>query len=596
MKAQSLIQRITFCVLVGALFLLNPVSLFAQEPTPPPIAIAVATEAGVAWQVQVDYAYTRAILTVAGPGNLNLTLEFGPGEMPRFQFDGARLPDGNYTYELSLVPQLSPAAQAAFDAAAESHDPAVADALRASGELPSGPLSLAGTFSVTDGVVLVPEPVASSREEVGMSDRDGGITPRDQVIPDDSIVQGSQCVGFDCVNNENFSFDTIRLKENNLRIKFDDTSSTGSFPSNDWQITINDSSSGGASYFSVDDITGGKVPFKIEAGAPSNSLYVDSTKRIGIGTSTPVLDLHVTNGNTPGLRLEQTGSSGFTPQTWDVSGNEANFFIRDVTNGSKLSFRIRPGAPESSIDIASDGDIGMGTTSPAAPLHIRRTNGTAQLLVEEASSTTTFRTLALFKNNGPVFLKLQSTTDISNTTLIGSVGAVFRVVYDKNGALSIPLNVDSSGNMTLQGTLTTSGSCSSGCRARSAASNDQILAQLSNVPMVEWINTETRVTDEQAAGESVSVARLSPDFAAFHLAYGLGKDDTSIAPLDVASVALASAQALNEQMKAQQAEIDALKAENATLTERLTALEARIEELAAQAHSHSYLPNVSGGQ
>ena len=46
----------------------------------------------------------------------------------------------------------------------------------------------------------------------------------DQVIPDDLIVQGSACVGLDCVNNESFGFDTIRLKENNTRIKFDDTS------------------------------------------------------------------------------------------------------------------------------------------------------------------------------------------------------------------------------------------------------------------------------------------------------------------------------------------------------------------------------------
>jgi hypothetical protein len=58
----------------------------------------------------------------------------------------------------------------------------------------------------------------------------------DQVIPDDLIVQGSTCVGFDCVNNESFGFDTIRLKENSTRIKFEDTS-VGSFPANDWQLT-----------------------------------------------------------------------------------------------------------------------------------------------------------------------------------------------------------------------------------------------------------------------------------------------------------------------------------------------------------------------
>ena len=94
----------------------------------------------------------------------------------------------------------------------------------------------------------------------------GGKAAADQVIPDDLIVQGSGCFGFDCVNNESFGFDTIRLKENNTRIKFEDTS-VGTFPTNDWQLTANDSASGGASKFSIEDITGAKVPFTITAGA-----------------------------------------------------------------------------------------------------------------------------------------------------------------------------------------------------------------------------------------------------------------------------------------------------------------------------------------
>jgi hypothetical protein len=201
------------------------------------------------------------------------------------------------------------------------------------------------------------------------------VVPVDQVIPDDLIVQGSICAGFDCVNNENFGFDTIRLKENNLRIKFEDTS-VGTFPSVDWQLTANDSASGGANRFSIEDISNSRVPFTITANAATNSIFVDSTGRVGFRTSTPVLDLHVSTSNTPALRFEQNNSGGFTAQTWDVAGNEANFFVRDVTSGSRLPFRIRPGAPTSSIDISADGDIGMGTGSPATKLDIRGANVT----------------------------------------------------------------------------------------------------------------------------------------------------------------------------------------------------------------------------
>jgi hypothetical protein len=60
--------------------------------------------------------------------------------------------------------------------------------------------------------------------------------------------------------------------------------------------------------------------------------------------------------DTPGIRLAQAGGS-FGTQTWDVAGNEANFFVRDTTNGSTLPFRIRPGAPTSSIDVGANGNI-----------------------------------------------------------------------------------------------------------------------------------------------------------------------------------------------------------------------------------------------
>ncbi len=171
--------------------------------------------------------------------------------------------------------------------------------------------STSGVFTIDGGSVVNPHAL------------EDGLT-KDQVFLDDLIVDGSACVGQDCANGESFGFDTLRLKENNLRIKFDDTSSSSSFPNNDWQLTANDSANGGANKFSIDDITHGKTPFTVGANAPSNALYLEgSTGDVGLGTATPVVELHVVDGDSPTLRLEQDGSSGFTPQTWDVAGNEA---------------------------------------------------------------------------------------------------------------------------------------------------------------------------------------------------------------------------------------------------------------------------------
>jgi hypothetical protein len=69
------------------------------------------------------------------------------------------------------------------------------------------------------------------------------------------------------------------------------------------------------------------------------------------------LALKLKSADTPGISLVQTADSGFTAQTWDVAGNEANFFIRDITGGSRLPFRIRPGAPTGAIDIRASGEV-----------------------------------------------------------------------------------------------------------------------------------------------------------------------------------------------------------------------------------------------
>jgi hypothetical protein len=192
----------------------------------------------------------------------------------------------------------------------------------------------------------------------------------DVVHQDDTIVKGSLGVGLDTSNGENFGFDTIRLKENNVRIAFVDTSSSSSFPTVDWSIVINDSANGGDNHFSIQNNDAGTMPFRIFHRAPANALVVDAQGDIGVGNLNPVVELHITDGDSPTMRLEQDGSSGFNSQTWDVAGNETNFFVRDVTNGSLLPFKIRPSAPANSLYVDTDGDIGLGTATPTAQLHV----------------------------------------------------------------------------------------------------------------------------------------------------------------------------------------------------------------------------------
>lgn len=280
------------------------------------------------------------------------------------------------------------------------------------------------------------------------------LTDKAQVFAQDLVVQGSACVGIDCATSPNFGFDTLRLKENNLRIKFEDTSSSASFPGNDWQIIANESSNGGANKFSIEDTTGGKTPFTVEAGAPNNTIYAASEGRLGVQTSTPVVLMHAVDGNSPTLRLEQDGSDGFQAQTWDIAGNESNFFIRDVTNSSKLPFRIKPSAPTDSLFVDAAGEIGIGTDNPQANLHVRSTAGGADELLKLTNSGGSFITMENTSTGGSWFMTHENAAPNS-----------FNFSYElPAGGFVVPMRMTTAGNVTVLGTLTTGGTtCGGGC-------------------------------------------------------------------------------------------------------------------------------------
>ncbi|MCP4690570.1 MAG: tail fiber domain-containing protein [Desulfobacterales bacterium] len=332
-----------------------------------PGPVAAVTASASRLDFEPNDAAGALTLTVSGSNGAYYKASFAPGDAPWFGMmdnAGNSFPDGAANYELTVNPIVAP------------------DARNDSAPKPARGATQSGGFAIVDGAIIL---APGGGGPAGDSDPAGPVM-EDQVFTDDLIVDGSACIGTDCANGENFGFDTLRLKENNLRIKFDDTSSTGSFPYNDWQITANDSSNGGANKFSIDDVTNGKTPFTIEANSPNNTLFVASEGRIGVGTSNPAVEVHVVDGDTTTLRLEQDGSSGWTPQVWDVAGNETNFFIRDVTNGSELPFRIQAGAPDDVLTIRSSGRVGMGTWGPGYPLHLKTDNTTDAEIVAERTS------------------------------------------------------------------------------------------------------------------------------------------------------------------------------------------------------------------
>jgi len=189
----------------------------------------------------------------------------------------------------------------------------------------------------------------------------------DNVVIDDLIVDGSQCVGVDCVNGESFGFDTLRLKENNTRVKFQDTSSSASFPKADWQLTANASANGGQEYFGIECIDTNARVLSLDISAQNHAI-VATRGGVGFGTNSPTRTIDSTDSDTPTLSLYQDGSAGWAPIRWDVSGNEAGFFVRN-SNDNTLPLRVLSDAPQHRMVLAAGG-IGVGTASPTSTVHL----------------------------------------------------------------------------------------------------------------------------------------------------------------------------------------------------------------------------------
>jgi Chaperone of endosialidase len=288
--------------------------LLASANEEPRAARLLAATRAIEWQSPIDPAESR--LSIQRPDGAVITETFAAGLSPMLKLDG--LGDGVYSYEL-----------------------------RAGASVQSG------SFTVANGAIVSPDAV--ERPVIRR-------TPvAETLFTDDVAAKGGVCAGIDCTDTETYGVATVKLKANNTRLKFEDTSTSVGFATSDWQLTANDSASGGANKFVVEDLTAATSPVVIEGATPSNTLYVDSNGRIGIRTSTPARDLTIANPVSTIIRMEQSASPF---QAWDIVANNNNFYVRDV-NHEQNPFIIKSSAPYNSLVIDTTGRIGLGVASPA---------------------------------------------------------------------------------------------------------------------------------------------------------------------------------------------------------------------------------------
>jgi len=364
-------------------------------------------------------------------------------------------------------------------------------------------------------------------------------------------IDGSLCVGSFCEENELFTNNQLRLKSDRITLQFEDVSSS-SFPNADWEIRINDNSSfgtGGTEHFTIANRSTNRDIFRLEGNAPVNSVFVSTNGDIGLGTSLPEADLHFAGNSNPMIRLENNANS------WDIRTNSSFFWVQNSTDGN-FPFVIDNDAPDNSFWMVANGDVGLGTMAADASLHVTRTDGTAKILVEEASGTQAVREMFQMSNNGGSYFTLSNTASGRDWFFTHENNAAGRFIITSNTSPSDGLFLAPNGNMTIGGVLTQN-SDRNAKMAIVPVDPGEILRKVVDLPLSSWTYKD----------DTSGARHVGPMAQDFHAAFGLGETATGISTLDTSGVALASIKALHNENQAQAALIR-------ELTTRLEALEA----------------------
>ena len=264
----------------------------------------------------------------------------------------------------------------------------------------------------------------------------------DIVFDETVIINGAGfeflCTGFSCADGEvRVAGEEIKISTTSADITFDDVSASTT-SNNDWQLRANDLA---GENFVIRDLTSSTVPFGVEAGNITGAMWLEDSGELGLGTTLPQAELHIADATETTIRLQRLAGLGATQRTWDMGTNAFGFAITDVTNAS-IPFQIEPDAPNFAVFVSDEGNFGIGTGSPNAPLHL------------VGPDTFNFiRISALSAANQSV--------DITYTQGPLATGQLrYNIVDGDNHEMSL----DANGNMVIDGALTTAGpTCASGC-------------------------------------------------------------------------------------------------------------------------------------
>jgi hypothetical protein len=314
----------------------------------------------------------------------------------------------------------------------------------------------------------------------------------------------------------------LHISDTAVRIRLEDTNDG---PQN-WYIKNSN-----AGIFEIGDSTVLGGALSIEPSAPASALHVDAGGNVGLGTGNPGADLHLAGSDYPQIRISDADIG------WDIRAfSDPAFGIRNLNSGT-VPFVIDGDAPFGSLWVTGTG-VGMGTANPTKKLDIQGTDSatgsanTTAFRVANGSGTTAGREMMRLENNGDV--RFIMSTGGETWTFAAQNGSF--VINSLANTEDVPMRVFTNGDMRIAGNLDEASSRTLK-HGIEPLDKESVLSKLSQLKINEW-----------RYNHSPEITRAGPMAEDWHEAFGLGPNNKSVSPSDMAGIALAAAQELEQRV------------------------------------------------
>lgn len=291
----------------------------------------------------------------------------------------------------------------------------------------------------------------------------------------------------------------------------------------------------------------------------SSQVFIErATGQVGIGTTTPDQELTIVESSFPFIRLEETGGTSNTGIAFEnpTTGGNAKILALDPDGNLRFATNFGFATPVLTWEDGSN-FIGIGTNDPTrrldvvvdggggdgVPLRLANTNGKLRFLMEASGQQWTF-------DNTP-----------------NADGGFFSI--SKVGTGVNEMRVDADGDLFMNNRSFAVQHINTSSRAAKTdfapVSPLSILEKVVALPISQW----------RYKSEAVGEVHVGPVAEDFRDLFGLG-DGKTISTVDASGVTLAALKGLHQIVQEKDAEIEAMKAANDRLAERLARLEAML--------------------